>query len=103
MIRTSRRLSVLAGVVAAGLAAPAVGVPIVTTDNQVGPGGAGSTFTPTYTVSGSDLINNRMPVASAGNFAATEITGGLPVMNDGTYGVITEPGGAPDRTHLAFG
>jgi hypothetical protein len=103
MIRSHRRLSVLAGLVVAGLAVPAFAVPIVTTDNQVGPGGAGSTFTPTYTVSGSDLINNRPPATSAGNFAATEITGGLPVMNDGTYGVITEPGGAADRTHMAFG
>src|SRR5687767_1058664 len=98
MFRSCRRVSVLAGLVVAGVSVPAVGVPIVTTDNQVGPGGAGSTFTPTYTVSGSDLINNRTPLTSAGNFAAVELTGGLPVMNDGAYGVITEPGGAPDRT-----
>jgi hypothetical protein len=27
----------------------------------------------------------------------------LPVLTDGTYGTITEPGSAPDRTHLIFG
>jgi hypothetical protein len=72
------------------------------TDAQVGPGGAGSTFTPTYVVSNSDLINGRLPSASTGNFAAVELAGGLPVLTDGVYGTITEPGGAADRTHRAF-
>lgn len=76
---------------------------VTNTDFQIGPGGVGSTFTPGYVVSNSDLINGMTPSASIGNFAAVEISGGLPVMNDGVYGTITEPGGAADRTHLAFG
>jgi hypothetical protein len=71
-------------------------------DNEVGPGGAGSTFTPSYVVSSTDLINGLSPSAFGGDFAVTEITGGLPVLTDGTYGTITEPGGAADRTHLIF-
>jgi hypothetical protein len=71
------------------------------TDFQLGPGGAGSTFTPTYVVSSTDLINGRAPTASSGDFSV-ELSGGLPVLNNGTYGTITEPGGAPDRTHGAF-
>ena len=62
-----------------------------------------STFTPSYVVSNSDLINGLIPASFSGDFAAVEFSGGLPVMNDGVYGVITEPGGAPDRTHGAFG
>src|SRR5687768_7241985 len=73
------------------------------TNNEIGPGGAGSTFTPSYTVSSTDLLNGLLPTASGGDFAAVEITGGLPVLTDGTFGTITEPGGAPDRTHLIFG
>lgn len=76
---------------------------VTNTDFEVGPGGIGSTFTPSYVVSNSDLINGLAPSASSGNFAAVELSGGLPVMNDGVYGTITEPGGAPDRTHGAFG
>lgn len=76
---------------------------ITVTDFEVGPGGAGSNFTPTYEVSDSDLINGLTPSSFSGDFAATEFAGGLPVMNDGVYGTITEPGGAPDRTHGAFG
>jgi hypothetical protein len=71
------------------------------TDSQVGPGGAGSTFTPTYVVSNSDLIQGLLPTASSGDYAV-ELSGGLPVLTDGTFGTITEPGGAPDRTHFAF-
>src|SRR4029453_4667414 len=41
--------------------------------------------------------------AVGGDFAATEIPGGTTVLTDGIYGTITEPGGAPDRTHLIFG
>ena len=81
-------------------AADAVVTPVF--DNEVGPGGVGSTFTPSYVVSTTDLLNGLSPSASGGNFAATEITGGLPVLTDGTFGTITEPGGAADRTHLIF-
>ena len=73
------------------------------TNNEIGPGGAGSTFTPSYIVSSTDLLHGLLPTDSGGNFAAVEITGGLPVLTDGTFGTITEPGGAPDRTHLIFG
>jgi hypothetical protein len=76
---------------------------ITITDSESGPGGAGSTFTPSYAVSNSDLINGLAPASFIGDFAAVEFSGGLPVMNDGVYGTITEPGGAPDRTHGAFG
>jgi hypothetical protein len=88
--------------VAVLMSAPAGAVPQIATDFQLGPGGAGSTFTPSYVVSSTDLINGRPAAASSGNFAF-ELSGGLPVLNDGVYGTITEPGGAPDRTHLAFG
>lgn len=84
-------------------ATPSVAAVVVNTNAELGPGGVGSTFTPSYVVSSTDLINGMTPSAFAGNFAATELTGGLPVMTDGSYGVITEPGGAVDRTHGAFG
>ena len=102
MPRASHILSMLF-VVAVAIAAPAFAVVVTTTDNQVGPGGVGSTFTPSYVVSSTDLINGLAPSASGGDFAVTEITGGTPVLTDGVYGTITEPGGAPDRTHLIFG
>ena len=86
-------------VVAAGAHAAVV----TSTDFEIGPGGIGSTFTPSYAVSSTDLINGLTPTSFSGNFAAVELSGGLPVMTDGTYGVITEPGGAVDRTHGAFG
>ena len=79
------------------------GAVVVSTNNEVGPGGVGSTFTPSYAVSATDLINGLAPSAVGGNFAVTEITGGTPVLTDGVYGAITEPGGAADRTHLIFG
>lgn len=75
---------------------------ITLTDFETGPGGTGSTFTPSYSVSNTDLINGLTPSFFSGNFAAVELAGGLPVLNDGVYGTITEPGGAPDRTHGAF-
>lgn len=74
---------------------------IVTFDNEIAPPGS-TEFTPTYTVSSTDLLNGLLPTDSGGNFAAVEITGGLPVLTDGTYGTITQPGGAADRTHLIF-
>lgn len=76
---------------------------VTNTEFEVGPGGIGSTFTPSYAVSNTDLINGLAPASFSGDFAAVELSGGLPVMNDGVYGTITEPGGAPDRTHGAFG
>jgi hypothetical protein len=99
MSKLSRGLALAAIVLVAGRASAVVSV---STDFQVGPGGAGSTFTPTYAVSSTDLINGQAPTASAGNYAF-ELSGGLPVLNDGAYGTITEPGGAADRTHGAFG
>ncbi len=75
---------------------------VISTDNEVGPGGVGSTFTPSYIVSSTDLINGLIPSASSGDYAF-ELSGGITVLNDGVYGTITEPGGAADRTHLAFG
>ncbi len=75
---------------------------VVATHNEVGTGGPTSHFTPGYAVSASDLLHGLTPSDSGGNFAATEITGGLPVLTDGVYGTITEPGGAADRTHLIF-
>jgi hypothetical protein len=84
-------------------AAPAFATVVVSTDAQLGPGGVGSTFTPTYVVSSTDLINGMTPSAFSGDFAVTELTGGLPVLTNGTYGTITEPGGAVDRSHAAFG
>jgi hypothetical protein len=75
---------------------------VVITDFQVGPGGVGSNFTPTYDVSDQDLINGLAPAVSAGDFSV-ELSGGIPVLTNGTYGTITEPGGAPDRTHPALG
>ena len=79
------------------------GAVVVSTNNEVGPGGVGSTMTPSYIPSSVDLITGLVPSASGGDFAATEISGGIPVLNDGIFGTITEPGGAPDRTHLIFG
>lgn len=75
---------------------------VIATDNEVGAGGVGSSFTPSYTVSSTDLINGLAPSDSSGDYAF-ELSGGIGVLNDGDYGTITEPGGAPDRTHLAFG
>jgi hypothetical protein len=84
-------------------AATARATVVVTSVFEVGPGGVGSTFTPSYAVATNDLINGMTPSAFSGDFAVTEFTGGLPVLTDGSYGVITEPGGAADRTHGAFG
>lgn len=64
----------------------------VTTDNQTGPGGAGSTFTPTYSPLGNDLLNGLSPSFSAGDFTV-ENSGGIPRLTDGLFGTIQEPGG----------
>ena len=97
------KLSHLPCLIALVAATPAFSAAVFSTDVQIGPGGVGSTFTPTYIVSSSDLINGMTPSAVVGDFAVTEFTGGTPVLTNGTYGTITEPGGAPDRTHGAFG
>jgi hypothetical protein len=96
-IGRSVRAAVLGGIVLA--ASPALAALQVITDFQVGSGGA--SFTPTYTPSSTDLINGQLPSSSAGDFTF-ELSGGLPVLTNGTYGTITQPGGAPDRTHGAF-
>ena len=73
----------------------------VTTNAEAAPAPGGASFTPSYVVSSTDLINGRLPTASAGLFDL-ELGGGLPVLTDGAYGTITQPGGAPDRSHAAL-
>jgi hypothetical protein len=75
--------------------------PVIDTNSQAAAAPNTPSFTPTYTVSSTDLINGRTPSASNGDFAL-ELAGGLPVLTNGTFGTITEPGGAVDRTHGAF-
>jgi hypothetical protein len=84
-----------------GLSVRAFAAVTVTTDSQAAPAAGGASFTPTYTPSSTDLINGLTPSASSGDFAL-ELAGGLPALTDGVYGTITQPGGAPDRTHGAF-
>ncbi len=57
--------------------------------NQVGAGGT-TTFTPTYVVSSTDLINGATPTAFAPSSAAFELesSGGLAQLTNGTYGSI---------------
>jgi hypothetical protein len=57
----------------------------IVTDSQIGNGA--DPFTPSYTVSTTDLIQGMAPSASVGNFAL-ESSGGLPVLTDGTFGTI---------------
>lgn len=72
-------------------------------DNEVAPPGSFN-FTPSYVVSNNDLLQTSVgSIDFLGDFAATELTGGVPVLTDGIYGTITEPGGASDRTHFIFG
>src|SRR5690242_2204889 len=66
----------------------ALGIPSVATDGQTGAG----PFTPTYTVSGTDLINGLSPSAQAGNFQI-ETSGGVSALTNGTFGTIS--GGNP--------
>jgi hypothetical protein len=82
--------------------APRASAAVTVTNNaEAAPAPGAPSFTPSYVVSSTDLINGLTPTASAGTFDL-EIGGGLKVLTDGAYGTITEPGGAPDRTHGAF-
>ena len=96
----SRLLCVVA-VVLVAVAPQAFGAVVVTNHAEAAPAPGAPSFTPSYVVSASDLINGLLPAASAGAFDL-ELGGGLPVLTNGTYGTITQPGGAPDRTHGAF-
>lgn len=88
MPRNPKMLAALAGVL---IFAPSTfAAPVIATDNQVGTGG-GSTFTPTYVVSTTDLINGASPASSSGAAGfALETAGGIGVLTDGTYGSIND-------------
>ena len=60
-------LSVIAFLTGAALTAD--GAVQIVTNNEVGPGGVGSTFTPSYAVSSTDLINGLMPSAFGGRMS----------------------------------
>jgi hypothetical protein len=100
MNKFTRPLCVVA-VLTLALAPQALAAVIVTNNAEAAPAPGGESFTPSYAVSSTDLINGLLPTDSAGDFTV-EIAGGLPVLTDGAYGTITQPGGAPDRTHGAF-
>jgi hypothetical protein len=100
-MRLTNRVACLLASFSLVVAARSSAAPVVTTDSQAAPAAGGASFTPTYAPSSTDLINGRTPSASNGDFAL-ELAGGLPVLTDGAYGTITQPGGAPDRTHGAF-
>jgi hypothetical protein len=69
-------------------AAMASGAPTIATNSETGVG----PFTPTYTPSGTDLINGTSPSAQTGNFSE-EASGGVAVLTNGTSGTIS--GGNP--------
>src|SRR5687768_9555892 len=69
------------------------GSPTIDTHGQTGPG----PFTPSYAVSGTDLINGRLPSAQSGNFVE-EGAGGVAVLTNGTFGTIS--GGNPGNNTL---
>jgi len=95
-----RTLLVLAAATAA-LSSVASGAPVFSTDVQFSPDPANS-WTPSYIVSTSDLINGTMPASSVGNFAL-EVGGGLPVLTNGAYGTITRvPVAGTPEPHPAF-
>jgi hypothetical protein len=100
MYQFTRSLCAVA-VLSFALAPQAMAAVIVTNNAEAAPAPGGASFTPSYVVSETDLINGLLPTDSAGDFTV-EIAGGLPVLTDGAYGTITQPGGAPDRTHGAF-
>ena len=100
-MRLPIQASCLASLVAVVLGSWAQAAPVIDTNSQAAAAPGAASFTPTYTVSSTDLINGLTPTASNGDFAQ-ELSGGLPVLTDGTYGTITQPGGAADRTHGAF-
>jgi hypothetical protein len=101
MLRRKRIIALLTPAVVAGVASIAPAAVVVSADNQLGTGGT-SNFTPTYAVSGTDLINGLAPSAvGTGNFAL-EISGGTPVLTDGTYGSINS-GGTGSHPSFATG
>lgn len=84
------------------LAPRAAAVVVITTHAEAAPAPGAPTFTPSYAVSSTDLINGLLrPANFSGNFDL-ELGGGMAALTDGTYGTITAPGGAPDRSHAAF-
>ena len=87
--------------VSAGLSSVASGAVVYSTEVQFSPNPAAS-WTPSYVVSATDLINGAAPGASTGNFAL-EVGGGLPVLTDGAYGTITRvPVTGTPEPHPAF-
>jgi hypothetical protein len=100
MLRRARALFVLV-VVSAALSSVASGAAVFSTDVQYSPDPANS-WTPSYVVSTTDLINGTAPATSTGNFAL-EVGGGLPVLTDGAYGTITRvPVTGTPEPHPAF-
>ncbi len=75
---------------------PASASVIVTPSNQFAPS-LMPFFAPTYTVSGTDLINGKSPVASTGTFTQ-ETSGGTPILTDGIFGT---PLGLGDSANFA--
>ena len=96
----TRSLCVVA-VLSLAVAPGASAAVLVTTNAETAPAPGQPSFTPSYLVSSSDLLNGMLPANAPGVFDV-ELGGGLPVLTDGTYGTITQPGGAPDRSHAAF-
>ncbi|MDB6155078.1 MAG: Immunoglobulin subtype [Chthoniobacteraceae bacterium] len=78
-------VSGIAGLIALNAAQAAV---VVTTANQIGDGV--NTFNPTFTSinTAADLLYHLAPSASAGSFTL-EISGGIPILNDGAFGPLT--------------
>ena len=101
MLRRTRPLLVLVAATAV-LSSVASGAAVFSTDVQFSPDPANS-WTPSYVVSTTDLINGMQPASSAGNFAL-EAGGGLPVLTDGAFGTITRRpvAGQPAEPHPAF-
>jgi hypothetical protein len=85
MLKSSRFWAFIASTGFFAIGGQAFGAVAIATDFQIGNGV--DPFTPSYVVSTSDLIQGMAPSASAGNFAA-ELSGGLPVLTDGTFGQI---------------
>jgi hypothetical protein len=71
----------------------ASGAPSIATSGETGTG----PFTPSYSPSGTDLINGTSPSAQSGNFSE-EAAGGVAVLTDGTFGTIS--GGNPGNNTL---
>lgn len=100
MLRRTHALLVLV-LVSAALSSVASGAVSISTDVQFSPDPANS-WTPSYVVSTTDLINGSAPAASAGDFAL-EMGGGLPVLTNGAYGTITRvPVTGTPEPHPAF-